>query len=145
MTAVAFVFVFLLAAAASGEPAPGFVVIVNAANPATQIDREELSRLFLKKVTFWGEGLPALPVDQPAAAPIRAGFSHEILLRNVNAVRAYWQQRIFSGRALPPPVKDTADEIVRFVRDNPGAVGYVPPGTELGSGVRVLEITGSSR
>lgn len=136
---------FLLPVVAIARPAPDFVVIVNAANPATQIAREDLSRLFLKKVTFWSEGLPVLPVDQPAATTIRAAFSHEILMRNVNAVRAFWQQRIFSGRALPPPVRDTADEIVHFVRDNPGAIGYVQPGTELGSGVRIVEIVDAGR
>ncbi len=145
MIAVVLGFLLLAPAVAPSRPASDFVVIVNAANPATRIDREELSRLFLKKVTFWGEGLPVLPVDQPAAAPIRAAFSQEILMRNVNAVRAFWQQRIFSGRALPPPVRDTADEVVLFVRDNPGAIGYVQPGTELGPGVRIVEIVDAGR
>lgn len=144
MSAVALGLMILLPAVAIARPAPDFVVIVNAANPATQIDREELSRLFLKKVTFWGEGLPVLPVDQPAATTIRAAFSHEILMRNVNAVRAFWQQRIFGPRP-PAAGEETADEIVHFVRDNPGAIGYVQPGTELGSGVRIVEIVDAGR
>ena len=53
------------------------------------------------------------------------------------AVKSYWQQLIFSGRAIPPPELDSDEEVVRYVAKYPGAVGYVSGGSEL-SGVRTV-------
>ena len=48
-----------------------------------------------------------------------------MLKRSVEAVKGYWQQRIFSGRDVPPPELETDDEVVRYVLKHEGAVGYV--------------------
>jgi len=42
---------------------------------------------------------------------------------------------------VPPPEKASDDEVLDFVRMNSGAVGYVSPDADIGSGVKVLEIT----
>ena len=36
---------------------------------------------------------------------------------------------------------DTDAEVLAFVRGNPGAVGYVRPGINLGTGVKQLQTT----
>lgn len=127
----------------SGRPAGGaeeFVVIVNAANPVASVGNAQLSSLFLKKLTQWGGGLPAVPVDLGPESPVRASFSQQIHHKGTAAVKAYWQQMIFSGREVPPPEKASAREVVAFVSANRGGVGYVPAGTALGSGVKTVEV-----
>lgn len=116
------------------------VVIVNAANPVTSVTASQLSNLFLKKLTQWGGGLPAMPVDLKPDSPARESFSRQIHRKGTAAVRAYWQQMIFSGREVPPPEKASAREVVSFVSANRGGVGYVPAGTALGSGVKTVEV-----
>jgi hypothetical protein len=54
-------------------------------------------------------------------------------------VKAYWQQRIFSGRDVPPPEFATDQEVVAYVLAHEGAVGYVSPGAEL-RGLQVVAI-----
>ena len=83
-----------------------------------------------------------MPVDLSANSPVREAFSLAIHERDVNAVKSYWQRQIFSGRGVPPPEKASDSEVLAFVRANPGAVGYVSSGTAVGSGVKVLEVTG---
>jgi ABC-type phosphate transport system substrate-binding protein len=124
---------------------PEFVVIVNVANPVTSLSAEHASRIFLKKVTSWEDGQAVLPVDQPERSSVRIAFTRQILRRQFAAVNAYWQQRIFSGRELPPLVKDSDAEIVVFVATHPTAIGYVNFGTALGEKIRAVEITGASR
>ena len=46
---------------------------------------------------------PIRPVDLRPNAATRRLFSERMLRRSVAAVRSYWQQRIFSGRGVPPP------------------------------------------
>ena len=109
----------------SAGSSPAFRVVVNPANPVTVVDQRFLADAFLKKTTRWPDGTLIRPVDQTASAPARGRFSEDILGRSVAAVRSYWQQAIFAGRALPPPELDTDDDVVRYVLKNGGGVGYV--------------------
>jgi len=123
--------------AGAAEP---FVVIVNTANPVTSVSADQLAGLFLKKVTQWSGGLPAQPVDLAPDSSVRESFSHQIHHKGTAAVKAYWQQMIFSGREVPPPEKASAREVVAFVSANRGGVGYVPAGTALGSDVKAVDV-----
>jgi hypothetical protein len=59
--------------------------------------------------------------------------------RTASAIDAYWQQQIFSGRGVPPPVLPNDDAVVEYVRKTPGAVGYVSLSTPA-EGLRVIRI-----
>ena len=135
----------VMSGAAHATPGPlagaAFVVVVHADNPTPSLTREHLARLFLRKVARWPGGQPALPVDLPADAPAREAFTRRVLARSVTAVRAYWQERIFSGRDVPPPERAGEAEALAYVRAHPEAVGYVSATTALPHGVRVLPVT----
>jgi ABC-type phosphate transport system substrate-binding protein len=102
-----------------------FKIIVNVDNPVNKLKRAKISDLFLKKAEIFPDGLKALPVDLTPHNPLREQFSQKIHKREVKAVEAYWQHRIFSGQSVPPPVKNTEEEIIDYVIHNPGAIGYV--------------------
>jgi ABC-type phosphate transport system substrate-binding protein len=138
-------------ALAAGTPHPAgarapaaaidFVVVVNAANPQTALPAAEVSNLFLQKVHKWESGERVRPVDLPETSPARESFSKAIHGRPTAAVKAYWQRMIFSGIDAPPPEKPSAAEVLAYVRANPGAIGYVPAGTQLPEGVKALKVT----
>jgi hypothetical protein len=115
-----------------------FVVVVNMTNPASSIGRSELAALFTKKEQSWRDGSPAFPVDLPADDPTREAFTVAIHGKSSQAIRAYWQQQIFSGRQVPPPERDSDEQVLAYVRSTVGAVGYVRPTARLGPGVKVL-------
>ena len=48
-----------------------FMVVVHESNPTTSISRDELSRIFLKKVTVWRTRRPVTVVDQRESAKVR--------------------------------------------------------------------------
>jgi hypothetical protein len=127
--------------AGARAPAADFVVVVNAANPQTALPAAEVSNLFLQKVHKWESGERVRPVDLPETSPARESFSKAIHGRPTAAVKAYWQRMIFSGIDAPPPEKPSAAEVLAYVRANPGAIGYVPAGTQLPEGVKALKVT----
>jgi hypothetical protein len=90
-----------------------------------------LQDAFLKRIRHWPDGPVIQPVDLPPAAAERASFSREVLGRSVAAVRAYWQQRIFSGRDVPPPELANDERVVEYVVTHRDAVGYVSGVTPL--------------
>ena len=118
------------AAALAGETE--FRVIVDPESSTTTATRELLTEAFLKKNTRWPDGETIRPVDQRSDSAVRRAFSEGILRRSVSAVRSYWQQRIFSGRDVPPPELDSDDAVVRYVTEHRGAVGYVSASTRTG-------------
>jgi hypothetical protein len=117
----------------------GFVVIVNPQNPLTTTSREFLGDIFLKKISRWEDGEIAHPVDLSPNSPVRRAFSSTVIGRSVAAVRHYWQQRIFSGRDVPPAEFDADDAVVRYVAKYRGAVGYVAPTANL-TGSKLLRL-----
>jgi len=119
-----------------------FKVVVNEANSSETISKQQLENIFMKRAGTWSNGQPALPVDQGASSSTRYGFSMVIFGRDVNAIKSHWQRQIFSGRGVPPPEKASDEEVLAFVRANPGAIGYVSSDTAVGSGVKVLDIAG---
>jgi hypothetical protein len=121
----------------------GFKVIVGASSPVSELKREEVARIFLKKLTRWKDGKEVSPVDQSARSPVRAAFSHGVLavegLAKISAVENYWRQQIYSGRGTPPAVKTSDDEVRRFVAATPGGIGYVSEDADL-TGVKAVKV-----
>jgi ABC-type phosphate transport system substrate-binding protein len=130
-----------LSANVSAEPRvlPVYRVIVNPSNPSVALDRSFLEDAFLKKISHWPSDQVIRPVDLESGSRTRRAFSDYVLRRTVDAVKGYWQQRIFSGRDVPPPELDTDDDVVKYVLRYEGAVGYVSGAGDL-NGAKVVTI-----
>lgn len=124
--------------ALAGEPS-AFKLVVHPEGPHAALARTFVADIFLKKVTRWPDGQVIRAVDQRFDAPARQTFSETVLRRSLAAVRNYWQQRIFTGRGVPPPELPSDAAVLDYVRQHPGAVGYVSASAETSS-VKVLEL-----
>ena len=94
----------------------------------------------MKKTARWGNGRKILTVDQTKRTATRTLFTEEILGKRISQVTSYWQQMVFSGRAVPPPQKATDREVLDYVKANPDAIGYVSRAASL-KGVKVVAVT----
>lgn len=110
---------------APSAPANGFRLVVHPDVAAAALARELVADIFLKKTTRWPDGSPIAAVDLRFGSAVRQRFSEQVLLRSASAVRNYWQQRIFTGRGVPPPELDSDEAVIRYVQSRRGAVGYV--------------------
>ncbi len=117
-----------------------FKVVIHVDNPISSVGQEQLARCFMKEIGMWTTGDPVIPVDQLPDSKVRAAFSKEIHGKSAAAVAELWQQR-GAGGATPPAMLASDQEVLDFVRANPGAVGYVSAKTELGPGVKELTVT----
>jgi ABC-type phosphate transport system substrate-binding protein len=121
------------AAAAAAE----YVVVVNTANPVSSLSRADATRLFLRTTTQWPSGEHVKPVDLPKGSPVRTAFTKEVLGRSPGAIDQFWTQSVFSGRAVPPPEKQNDSDVLAYVRENAGAIGYVSARASIGGVKRV--------
>jgi ABC-type phosphate transport system substrate-binding protein len=127
----------LLAAplASAGE---GYKVVVNPNNPTSSVSKAQLSALFLKK-TPWPNGQAVQPIDLAEDAAVRRAFTAAVHARPVSAIKAYWQQKVFTGRDVQPTEEAGDAAVVAFVHANPGAVGYVSEAFATGD-LKVLAV-----
>ena len=132
---------FLFSGLALSQEKKPYKIIVNKSNPISSMTKIQLSKLFLKKATTWENGKKVMPVDLVDISQLRNKFSQELLGKKTAAVKAYWQRQIFSGRGVPPPEKKTNGDVLSYVHDNPGAVGYISVSTKLSAhNVKIVEI-----
>jgi ABC-type phosphate transport system substrate-binding protein len=134
---------FCLAALTGAAPAGAqqYGVIVNAANPTTALTKDDLARVYLKKMSSWKNGAAVTVVDLGPKSPVRAEFSVSVLGRDVPTMKNYWQQSLFSGRGVPPIEQPSEAQVVAFVAANPGAIGYVSSDTQLSDNVKTIPVT----
>ena len=137
----------LLGSLPSAAQGPQVRIIVHADNPVSEISSKELGKIFLGKSKLWetwrehGESIRIQPVDQAAKSELRNTFSNDVLGSDTNRIRSYWHRQVFSGQGVPPEEMSSDEEVLDFVRLNPGAIGYVWAATPLWEGIRSLVIS----
>jgi len=119
--------------------AQSYKVIVNSSNTITSLSKADVSAYLLKKKTKWENGTKVQPVDLTKKSSVRANFSKEVVKKSVPQVQAYWQQAVFAGKGTPPRELQSDSEIINFVKNNPGAIGYVSSSANT-SGVTVVTV-----
>lgn len=124
----------------NGVYAQKFKVIVNSDNQTKEIKKSHLDKIFLKKQSKWEDGTKIRPVNLSKESSVRESFSKEIHKKNVSAIGAFWQKQIFTGKGVPPVEKSNDKEVIKYVKSNPGAIGYVS-GTANTNGVKTITIT----
>lgn len=114
---------------ADGHP---IVVIVNENNATENMSAREVRKLFLGKTRKLPDGSRALLVSNDS---IESEFNREALGKANSQVKAAWSRLLFSGRATRPVAFSDPAELIRFVSENPNAVGYVL-NSQLSKGVK---------
>lgn len=139
MKRILFTLIIIVTVAVVSGFAQDYKVIVNENNLTETISKSDLSKIFLKKIKKWDSGTKAIPVDLSPKSSLRASFSKDIHKKSVDAIRSFWQMAVFSGQGTPPAEKNSDNDVVSYVKANPGAVGYVSINTNI-TGVKELKI-----
>jgi hypothetical protein len=113
---------FLLVAAALLAASRAFAADVYViSNGALSMTAEEVKEVFLGETQFSGS-LKLLPVDNAGAQP---DFLARVLKMPAPKYSAAWMKKAFRDGLNAPSQKASDVEVLMFVRNNPGAIGYV--------------------
>jgi ABC-type phosphate transport system substrate-binding protein len=124
----------------SGPDLLKYQVVVNSSNSTANLRAADVARIFLKRRRQWGDGQAIQPIDQSVASSVRGVFSRTVLDMSLGEVRDHWMKVLLSGRDVPPLVRDGDANVLEFILENPGAIGYVSSETPLPTGVRPVGI-----
>ncbi|HYT77146.1 MAG TPA: substrate-binding domain-containing protein [Vicinamibacterales bacterium] len=118
-----------------------YTLVVHTTNPIAHLSRDQVSKIFLRKITLWDDRQPVLPIDQTPDSPVRRSFTKQILQRTIAWVETWWQQQTFAGVGVAPPERRSDLEVLEYIRKYPTAIGYVRADVPIGSDVKTVTVT----
>ncbi len=114
------------------------VLVVTAAdNPTVTLSKNQISDVFLGKVTVLPDGTSVIPVDQPESNPLRDEFYLKVANKSAAQAKALWAKLYFTGRGLPPREGRDSGDVKKILNSTHGAIGYIDQ-SALDSSVKVL-------
>lgn len=121
-------------------PALGQTVIVNNSNPVSQLTKAELRNIYLGNTSTWENSSQIIIVDYTADNDLRDSFSDKYLNLSPKKVSMIWIKASLSGKTVPPRVFHTESEIVKFVSENEGAIGYLDNPVKLPPNIKTVQV-----
>lgn len=114
--------------AADGDP----VLVAAESSPLSGLSTAQAIGYFTGRQRTLPSGEPVQPLDLPAEHPLRERFYRLLTGLGPAQMNSYWARLRFSGQMQPPQVVDSEAAMLRQLRDNPRALGYLsrPPEDE---------------
>lgn len=102
-------------------------VIVNMDNPVTKLTRDEVKLYYLRKIKKrWPElNKNIRPADRKKPCAERNTFYSAVLDMNADDVEHYFVNKQIQNAERPQDKFNTEEEMIDFVADEPGAIGYI--------------------
>lgn len=113
------------------------LLIVNSNNPIVSLERKQVVDIFMGRATAFPNQQPAHTLDVADVNNLRAIFYKSLTGKNEAQVDAYWATLVFAGRMSPPEKLPDEAAVIKAVKNNPAAIGYVTRQT-LPAGVKVV-------
>jgi hypothetical protein len=66
-------------------------------------------------------------------------FLKQYLKKSEATWRAYWRRMVFTGQGMPPEQVETQEELLEYVANTEGAVGYIDTEAPLDN-VTIIEV-----
>ena len=129
----------LVAATPRVARAQAVAVVVNPGNTLEDLSTDKLRRLYLGQTKTFPDGSHARLARHTPSAPV---FDQAALGLQPEIVRSRWMAMIFRGEASVLPVElAKAEDVKRFVREHPDAIGFLPAG-QVDATVKAIRIDG---
>ncbi len=110
---------------APGAAMADISVIANKNITVDSVTVREAKKIWLgKKRSMQGGGIVKL-ADLPIGEATRKAFYSSVVKKKEKQLKAYWAKITFTGKGYPPQVFSSESEVVEWVANTPGAMGYV--------------------
>jgi ABC-type phosphate transport system substrate-binding protein len=105
------------------------LIIANKNVSEDSISKEEVKNIFLGKTVKW--------LDKSSISfvilknDVHKDFLKEYIKRSSSQYGNYWKKMVFTGKGSKPKAFETEKDLVRYVAETKGAIGYINKGTEM--------------
>ena len=101
------------------------VVVVDSDSCVKQLSKTQVINIFLGHHRVLPCGKRARPVDLLTAKNEKPRFYRLLVNREPDQMAAYWARLVFAGSTPPPMQAASARQVIRFVENNRGGIGYM--------------------
>ncbi len=108
----------------------GYIIVVNASNPASALSKSELRKALIGETKQWGNGAVVQVGISSSETPELAFLSGSIGM-SASDLLARVQQQVFKGEMRKPAIMTSAAACLGLARSNRGALCAVAAGTAL--------------
>lgn len=115
-------------------------VIVNSSNSVSQLSKATLRNIYLGNTSNWENSKQIIITDYVASNELRNSFSETYLNLSPKRVSMIWIKVSLSGKTVPPKVFHTEEEIIKYVAENDGAIGYIASSTNLPRTIKIIQV-----
>jgi TonB family protein len=122
----------------SGALATDIKVIANSSVKADSISAAELKRIYLQQENSLDDGTRVEPVIQKDGR-VHKTFLQQYVGKSDDDLQTYYRTLVFTGRGSMPKELGSDAEVVAYITQTKGAIGYVDAEIDTG-GARVIAI-----
>ncbi|TYT75408.1 hypothetical protein [Desulfobotulus mexicanus] len=130
--------ILVMVAGLVGHALADVLIIANRGVPVASVSKSDLERIYKGQLSRWEDG------SRVNFAVLRGETMDSFLSDYVKMSSAqfdqHWKRQVFTGRGQMPPAMNRPADMVTYVANTQGAVGFVPEGT-ITDEVKVLGIT----
>ncbi|WP_028870501.1 hypothetical protein [Psychromonas arctica] len=125
MTNQGFIITSLILILFVSTPAQSELVIIgNSKTVFSELNTRIISRIYTGKIIEI-EGVSVIPINSIQTTALRNKFLEKYLSQDENEYSAYWTVRRFIGKGTPPKELASVTDIINYVGETPGAIGYI--------------------
>lgn len=104
--------------------AVNYIVIAN--NIGVQkLSSKNLKNIFYGEKTFWGNKNKITLTLPSSKNPLCSIISKNIYKMSIMGMQKYWLSLTFQGNISPPIFLENDEETIKFIENNPGAIGFI--------------------
>lgn len=105
------------------------VVIVSAKSSVGQMDKDQVSDIFLSKSSNYPDGQQAVPIEVERGDGLRDEFHDKVTGKSTSQLKSYWSKMVFSGKGTPPKEVLDGKAVLKLIGSNPNLIGYIDRGS----------------
>jgi len=114
-------------------------VITNLENKEIGLTKNQIAKIYLGKMKHYSNGERIKAVNLSKTYKTYKKFNQAIIKKSDAALNRYWSKLKFTGKGKPPKTLASEREVIQWVANTKGAIGYVD-GKYLNKSVNVVLI-----
>jgi len=101
-----------------------YVLIVNKDVSVNSLTRYDARAIFLGEKSRWDDG-KTVKFAVLQEGEVNRAFLQDVVGKTTHQFLNYWRKKVFNGESLAPKSFGNPQDVVRFVTNHSGAIGYI--------------------
>lgn len=118
--------------------AADITVIANTSVGDAALSKDAIKEIYTGKQVKWADG-SKIQLSAQKKNDTHETFTREYVGKNPSQFRMFWKKMVFTGKGKAPTAFESDADIIKYVAETEGAIGYVSSGAAV-DGVKTITI-----